>query len=109
MGSVPWEELALIATALMRGKPWRWIPVEWVQETGEQRCHGRLEGLCPVLCVLGRLVSRKPGAAGGALLTSQTLGFRKFGLGAEGFKHRNGALAKQDWLPMNGGPAQGQW
>lgn len=60
--------------------------------------------------VLG-LLSRKPGAAGGALFTSQTrcLGFRHLGPGEEGFRPRNGATAKLDWLPMNGGPEKGQW
>lgn len=28
---------------------------------------------------------------------------------AEGFRLRNGAIARLAWLPMNGSPEQGQW
>ena len=27
----------------------------------------------------------------------------------KGHRNRNGVAAKLDWLPMNGGPEQGQW
>lgn len=43
----------------------------------------------------------------GPYLHREPLGFRRFGLGAEGFRLRNGATAKLVWLPMNGGPVQG--
>lgn len=108
--------MALTATALMRGEPWCFIPVEWVQETGgavtacrRAAVPGRLEGLCPALCVLGASHLGSQVQLRGLIYFSDSLGFRKFGLGAEGFMHRNGALAKLDWLPMNGGPEQGQW
>lgn len=43
----------------------------------------------------------------GPYLHREPLGCRRFGLGAEGFRLRNGATAKLAWLPMNGGPVQG--